>query len=229
VLTLSGGVKLALTVAAAAIIVLLATVAVKRFAPGQDDLPALVFSAVALAISLVSIFKEHLFAFRLRVIPGEITFAVPTARSHRSVAIILSVSFLNEGYGQGVVEWVAIKIKQGNSVKLYTPIAEIDYEKFIQGRRRLHAENIRGGFSAFVLHSREATRKHILLTQEEDDPKYPFNEWQPGKYEFEIYVKSSESRRPILIATKRYDVSDELLKKYFSGVGAVLMDRRIDI
>lgn len=222
--------KLALTVAAIAILVLVVIVVVKRFAPRLDYLPTLIVSAVALAISLVSVFKDHLFEFRLRLIPGEVTLAVPTAPSHRSVAIILSASFLNEGYGQGVVEWVAIKIKQGNSVKLYIPIAEVDYEKFIQGRRKLHGENIRGGFSAFVLHSREATKKHILLSQEENNPKYPFNEWQPGKFEFEIYVKSSEFRSPVRIATISYDISGEMLESYFRGDGgAVLMNRQIDL
>jgi len=227
---MSGGTKLALTVVAVIILVLVATLVAKRFAPRQDYLPALILSAVALAISLVSAFKEHLFEFHLRVIPGEVTFAVPTAPSHRSVAIILSASFLNEGYGQGVVEWIAIKIKQGNTVKLYTPIAEVDYEKFIQGRRKLHGENIRGGFSAFVLHSREGTKKHILLSQEENNPKYPFSEWKPGKYEFEIYVKSTESRRPIRIATIPYDISGQMLESYFKGEGGtVLMDRQIDL
>ncbi len=220
------GTKILLMSLAMIILVIVATLVVKHYAPRHDYMPALIISTIAFVISLMSTFKEQLFNFHLRVIPGEITFAVPTAPSHRSVAIVLSLSFLNEGYGHGVIEWVAMKVKQGSNVKMYTPIAEVDYEKFLQGKRKLHAENIRGAFNPFILHSREATKKHILLTQEENNTKYPFTEWHSGNYDFEIYTKYADGK-PMRITTITYDITAQILEGYFRGEGTVLMDQRI--
>ena len=212
----------------AAVLVAIA-VLLKRYAPKAEFVFPLIISAIALAISLVSAFKNELFDFTLRAIPGELTLAVPSMPSHRSFAIIYAVSFINEGYGHGIVEAVALKIHGLDGIRLYTPIAEVDYEKFLQGRRLLHAENIRGPLALFVLGSREAAKHFILFSQEEKDAKYPFKEWIPGKYRFEFWVKTSADTRAHSVDAHEWQITQDMIDKYFKGEGAVLTDQKIDV
>lgn len=216
------------TVLTAALLVV-AALLLKRYATKYEFVVPLIISAIALAVSLVSAFKNELFDFALRVVPGELTLAVPTSPSHRSLAIIYAVSFINEGYGHGIVEAVALKIQGADGVRLYTPIAEVDYEKFLQGKRLLHGENIRGPFAPFVLGSREASKHFILLSQEEKNEKYPFKEWTAGRYRFEFWVKTSADSRANPVDTHEWEISQEMIDKYFKGEGAVLTDQKIDV
>jgi len=114
-------------------------------------------------------------------------------------------------------------------VRLYTPIAEVDYEKFLQGRRLLHSENIRGPFAPFVLGSREASKHFILLSQEEKNKKYPFKEWTAGRYRFEFWVKTSADSRANPIDMHEWEISQDMIDKYFKGEGAVLTEQKIDV
>jgi len=201
----------------------------KRFESQYKYIIPLVISIIALATSLIGTFKNELFPFNFNVIQGELIFAVPTGPSHHSPAIIMALSFINKGYGQGIVKWPALKIITNQSVKLYTPIAEIDYEKFLQGKRKLHGENIKGAFGPFILGAREVVKKYILFSQEENNSKYPFNEWSEGDHKFEIWVKTANSNRAKLAGTLNQKIDKKLLESYFSGTGAVIMNREIDI
>jgi hypothetical protein len=214
---------------ALAISLLVIVLPIKRFETQYKYVIPLIISIVALVTALIGTFKNELFPFDFRLIPGEVIFAVPTSPSHHSLQIVLALSFINEGYGQGVIEWIALKIKTKNTVKLYTPIAEIDYEKFLQGKRKLHAENIKGSFGPFTLGAREAVKKYILFSQEENNSKYPFNEWSEGDHKFEIWVKTSNEEKAKLVNTFKLKIDKKLLESYFSGNGAVIMIREIDI
>jgi hypothetical protein len=196
----------------------------KDWGPPQDSI-AIAFSLVALAVSLVSSFKNELFDFSLDVVAGELVLAAPTGPSHNSLALVFPLSFLNLGYGEGVIEGLAVKAvfcKTGQA-KLYTPVAEIDIEKFIQGRRRLHAENALGAFAPFPLHSKEVVKKHILFTQEEHNEKHPFSPWEAGTYRLEIYAKTSASKQAERVSVFEKEITQEMLDSYFSGNSQYLM------
>jgi len=201
----------------------------RRYAPKAEFVFPLILSVIALAVSLVSAFKNELFDFNLRAIPGELTLALPTSPSHRSLAIIYAVSFINQGYGHGVVQAVALKIQGADGVRLYTPVAEVDYEKYIQGRRLLHADNIRGPFAPFVLGSREASKRFILLSQEEKNERFPFKEWRPGKYVFELWVTTSSDGKGKAVDTHEWEITQEMIDGYFQGHGAVLTTQKVDV
>ena len=221
--------KVVITTVLASVALVVVALLFRRYATKYEFLAPLVLAAVALSVSLVSAFKAELFDFGLRVVPGELTLAVPTSASHHSLAIIYTVSFINEGYGHGILEALALKIHGNDGVRLYTPVAEVDYQKFLQGKRRLHAENILGPFASFILRSREATKHHILLSQEENSEKYPFREWTGGKYRFELWAKTSADDRPRVIDSHDWTISQEMIDNYFLGQGATLVDQRIDI
>lgn len=201
----------------------------KRFEKQYKYTVPLIISIVALITSLIGTFKNELFPFNFRLISGEVIFAVPTSPSHHSLQIVLALSFINDGYGQGVIEWTAVKIITEKSIKLYTPLAEIDFEKFLQGKRKLHGENIKGAFGPFTLSTREVVKKYILFSQEENNPKYPYSEWSEGDHKFEIWVKTSNNKKAGLENTFNQQIDKKMLDSYFSGTSAVIMNREIDI
>jgi hypothetical protein len=159
----------------------------------------------------------------LSIVTGPLTLAPPTAPSHRSLAIICDLSFVNNGSHEGIVESIKLKIRGADGTRLYTPIAEVDYEKFIQGRRALHAENIRGPFAPFIVLQQNVVKHFFLFSQEEQNKEYPFKEWVPGKYTFELWISSSPMVTKNPVHTDEWDITQKLIDDYFSGTGAVLM------
>jgi hypothetical protein len=183
-------------------------------------------SLAALVISVVSAFKEDVFPFRPRALVDEVMLAPPTLPSHDSLALIVPVAFLNDGYGTGVIEGLTLKIEGEGGTKVYTPVAEIDYQKFISGKRALHAENLLGAFNLFRLGSRESMKKHILFSQEEHSQRYPFTQWKPGKYIFRLFAKHTGSASPVEISSVTHGLSQEVLGAYKKGMGASLSPGR---
>jgi hypothetical protein len=226
---MSLGIKMIAVVATSAILLIGTAVAFKRYAPGYDYLFSVVLSVVALTISMISTFKNELFEFEVHVVPAELTIAPATEGSHKSLAIVYSLLFSNSGYGQGVVEWVALKIRGDDGPKLYVPIAELDQERYLQGRRAPHADNIREAFAPFLIGSKEATKHFILFSQEENNTKYPFKEWLPGKYQFEVWIKTSQQKRAHLINTQEFKITQETIDNSFRGTGTLFMTQRIEL
>lgn len=158
------------------------------------------------------------------------TLAAPTGPTDGTVPLVLSLALLNQGYGHGIVEWLALRVTGLNGVMLYTPIAEVDYPKFVQGLRKLHAENILFGFDPFVLGSREAAKRYILFTQQPNNPKYPLRRWRPGTYHFELHGKTSRAPKARVVSTFERDISAKTLEDFERGNSIVLMDEAgIDI
>lgn len=109
---------------------------------------AVLISLVALIVSIVSAFKEDIFPFQPTVLLDEIIMAPPSGPSHDSVALVLPLTFINKGHGAGVVNMLALRVESADGLKLYTPLQQVDFEKYISGRRKLHAENVKGSFNA---------------------------------------------------------------------------------
>ena len=87
--------KIAVYISIVIVLLIIGACVFRRFAPRYETLFPLLISVIALAVSLVSNFKNELFDFRLRVVAGDITFATPTAPSHKSIAVILQTTFIN--------------------------------------------------------------------------------------------------------------------------------------
>jgi hypothetical protein len=211
------------------VIIFITAIVLKKYLPKYEFAFPLMISAIALAMSLMAAFKNELFSFDLHLVPGSITLAVPSAPSHKSLALIYNLSFINGGYGHGIVEWVALKVSSPESTKLYTPVAEINYEKFIQGKRILHAENIIGTFTSFILGSKEAVHHSILFSQEEVNKDYPFKEWIPNKYKFELWAKVSDKSQAHMIHAQEFEINQQMIDGYFAGEGSVLTNLKIKI
>lgn len=188
---------------------------------------AVFISLLALMVSMVSAFKEDIFPFQPCVLLDEIIFAPPSSPSHNTVSLILPITFINKGNGAGVVHMLALRVECGDVVKLYTPMAEVDFHKYLSGIKRLHSENIVGTFNAFSLSGKAAEKKHLLFLQEQKSDPYPFSTWQAGNYTFRLFLNQSNGGRAIEVATLGpMEITGELLANYAKGDGSSLCPSR---
>lgn len=183
-------------------------------------------AVAALCISVVSAFKEDIFPFRPHAVIGELVFAPPTNPPYENIAVLIPIAFVNNGYGSGVIEGLTLKIEPATGAKAYTPVAEVDYQKFISGKRVLHAENMLGAFNSFRLGSRDSLKKNVLFTQELNSPRYPYQDWSPGKHVFSLFIMHSGMNKPVKVGSVEYEISNHLLTSYRNGAGASLSPGR---
>ncbi len=184
-------------------------------------------SIASLAVAILSAFKNELFEFSLAVFGAEVILA--QARPvHAELTVILPLSFVNTGYAEGVVEWIALKLVRtadGQFAVLH-PTLEIDQLKFWQGRHYLHADNTIGTFSSFPLESKKVIVKSILFVIPEGKPPFALAE---GEYRFDIYVKASNMKRAKVLHSFKYTFSDEFLSEYVSGKTVHFSDLGINV
>jgi hypothetical protein len=156
-------------------------------------------------------------------------FPQTTAPSHDSFPLVLPMVLVNGGIRTAVIEWIAAKIKAEDHIKLYTPVALIDLQRLIQGRRALHAENIIGQFSEFPVLPGQACPLNVLFAQEENDARYPFRSWESGRHTVELHVKYHDRDTAIQQRSFEIDVTPEMLQQFRAGGSFVNSIRRINI
>jgi hypothetical protein len=178
-------------------------------------------SLLALIVSVLSSFKNELFPFRLSVYSNGLhlvtTAALPT-RSGTSIGVLLPVTFINQGYAEGVVEYVAlvIRTRKGGFKWDFLPVAEIDMKAFVQQNKGPNATNTLGFLVGFVLESKRALEKNILFAQKMQPDSSPLV-WQPDEYTFEIYVKTLGERKPRRLFAFRQEIRENTLRLLATG------------
>ncbi len=78
---------------------------------------AVLISLLALTVSIVSAFKEDIFSFQPVVLFDEIIMAPPSGPSHDSIEFVLPLTFINKGYGPGVVNMLALRVESADGMK----------------------------------------------------------------------------------------------------------------
>ena len=188
---------------------------------------AVLISLLSLTVSIVSAFKEDIFSFQPVVLFDEIIMAPPSGPSHNSIALVLPLTFINKGHGAGVINMLALRVESEDGNKIYSPLQLIDFEKYITGRRKLHAENIKGSFNAFALSGRATSKMHLLFSQEEGSLKYPFSTWSSGNYIFRLFVNRTNGQQGQEVACLGpMQITDAMLSGYKAGVGSSLCPGR---
>jgi hypothetical protein len=213
-------------IAALILCVVIAAAALAMAGAAPVDYLSALISLAALVVSLLAAFKEDLFPFRPRVLLDEVTLAAPGPTNRLSPSVLLPLSFINDGHGSGVIEGLTLKIETGANAKVYTPVAEIDYAKFLSGRRIVHAENMRHTFNPFVLGARATVNRCFLFVQENASTRYPFTDWAPGKHVFRLYMKHSAASSPTVVGQVSNTISPELLAGYQAGTSSSLAPGR---
>lgn len=197
-------------------IIAIAAIAVSNNETAVAYLSAII-AILALLVSALGVFKNEIFPFSLKLFIDELLVPGDTANAQRTDAnlpLVLGVSFMNEGYAEGIIEYVFLKvIGEDNIVKIYNPTVEIDYKSYIQGARKLHASNIISQFSSFPMHSKSSVKKYIVF-QNLGSEKNPISDWNVGNYKIEIYCKHSSFRQPIKIIEKPFTLDENGLENY---------------
>lgn len=188
---------------------------------------AVLISLLALVVSIVSAFKEDIFPFQPRVLLDEIILAPMSAPSHDSLALVLPITFLNNGNGAGVIHMLALRVESSSKTKLYTPLIEVDFQKYLSGKRKVHGENIVGTFNAFSLDGKATAKKYPLFSQEEKSEKYTFSPWTAGNYTFRLFLNQTNGGRPVEVASLGpMEINDQVLTNYRNGIGVSLCPSR---
>lgn len=188
---------------------------------------AVLISLLALVVSIVSSFKEDIFPFQPSVLFDEIIMAPTSGPSHNSLALVLPLTFINKGNGAGVIHMLALCVESDEGTKLYTPIAQVDFQKYLSGKRKLHGENIVGSFNAFALGGKTTVKTYILFSQEQNSEEYPFSPWSAGNYTFRLFLNQSNGGRAQQASCiGPMQISVEMLSAYTAGVGSSLCPNR---
>jgi hypothetical protein len=152
----------------------------------------------ALGIAVLCAMRLRAMEFAPEVIAGDVI--VPRSRNvGRDIKLLLPLQFVNSGTADGVVEWVALRLTVDGDINrsvLLSPVAEVDMQRFIQAKRKLDDTAIEP-FTAFPLEGRRSRAKFVLFDLAEKARSAPLS-LRPGRYTFELFVKSTANRSPKL-------------------------------
>jgi hypothetical protein len=195
----------------------------------QTWLPPLLAIA-ALAVSIVALLKVRALEFAPEVLAGDVI--LPRAgRIGGDVKFLLPMQFSNAGASDGVVEWVALRLTVDGHVErsvLLSPVAEVDMQRFIQAKRRLDDENTIEPFTAFALEGRRSLAKFILFDLAEKGRREPLA-LRPGRYAFEVFIKSTAARGPKLQATFEHALEQKQIEDYANDGTVYLINYHITL
>ncbi len=159
------------------------------------------FAIAGFWTAVVAVGRMKLVEFAPEVLGGDVI--LPPSRASSDVRLLLPLQFTNSGSAGGVVEWVALRLTiDGDTAHsvLLSPVAEVDMQRFIRARRRLEPDNTLDPFIAFSLEGKRSVTKFVLFDLAEKGRTAPLH-LAPGRYAFELFVKSSATRQPKLERT----------------------------
>lgn len=135
----------------------------------------------------------------------------------RNLPVLLPITLVNDTPRACIINLIAIKILGNSSPMLYTPVSTVDFEKFIQGKIALNKENIKAPFTEFVIPRESTYSEYILFVQGPEKDNYPIQEWIPGMYTFQVFIKYGDSETPFLIKELKMEITDDTLENYQNG------------
>jgi hypothetical protein len=167
------------------------------FGRGLND-PSSLALAVALGavcLAVVGVVRSHLLEFSPEVLAGDVI--IPRSSTARGdVKLLLPLQFLNSGSTDGVVQWIALRLTIDGDIQrsvLLSPVAEVDMQRFIQAKRKLDGENTIEPFTSFPLEAKRSMAKFVLFDIAERGRTQPL-QLRPGRYSFELFVKTTATR-----------------------------------
>ena len=126
---------------------------------------ALGLAIAAICIASYGTLKAGLLEFSPEVLAGDVIVPRPS-RAGGDVKLLLPLQFTNAGGGDGIVEWVALRLTIDGDIQhsvLLSPVAEVDMQRFIQAKRRLDEDNAIEPFTAFALEAKRSLAKFVLF------------------------------------------------------------------
>lgn len=190
---------------------------------------ALVIGAAALATGIVLLRKQRMSEFCPEVLAGDVI--LPRASRARSPKLLLPLQFTNAGYGGGIIQWVALRLTiDGHADRsvLMSPVAEVDMQGFLQAKRQITPANAIDHFSAFALDGKRAIAKFVLFDLAERGRTKPLN-LRPGRYSFELFVKTSATKGPKLERTFEHAITPKHIEEFAADAPVYLIDYQINL
>jgi hypothetical protein len=195
-------------------------------------LPAWLTLGLAVAgfwLAAIAAGKAMLVAFTPEVLGGDVI--LPPSRSSGAVRFLLPLQFTNSGFAGGVVEWVALRLTiDGDASRsvLLSPVAEVDMQAFIRAKRRLEPDNAVDPFIGFSLEGKRSVTKFVLFDLAEKGRTAPLHV-APGRYSFELFVKSSATRAPKLERTFEHTLDAKQLEEFRNDTTVYLINYQISL
>ncbi|MFN2646919.1 MAG: hypothetical protein ABR570_18165 [Burkholderiales bacterium] len=160
---------------------------------------ALGLAIAAVCMAIYGALKAGLLEFSPEVLAGDVIVPRPS-RAGGDVKLLLPLQFTNGGTADGVVEWVAVRLTMDGDIQrsvLLSPVAEVDMQRFIQAKRKLDDQNAVEPFTAFALEGKRSLAKFVLFDVAEKGRSEPLR-LRPGRWSFELFLKSTANRSPKL-------------------------------
>ena len=190
----------------------------------------LAVSVLALAIAVLALLRTRALEFAPEVLAGDVI--LPRAsRVAGDVKLLLPLQFTNAGHADGIVEWVALRLTidgQAQRSVLLSPVAEVDMQRFLQAKRRLDPENTIEPFTSFALEGKRAVAKFVLFDVAERGRAEPLR-LRPGRYAFELFVKSSATRQPKLERTFEHAIEQKQIEELANDTTVYLINYQITL
>ena len=190
----------------------------------------LVLALMALAVAVLALVKARALEFAPEILAGDVI--LPRAsRVAGDAKLLLPLQFINAGHVDGIIEWVALRLTlDGDTSRsvLLSPVAEVDMQRFIQAKRRLDAENTIEPFTAFALEGKRSLAKFVLFDRAERARGEPLP-LRPGRYAFELFVKSSATRGPKLERTFEHEIEARQIEDFRNDATVYLINYQITL
>lgn len=187
-------------------------------------------SLAALGVAIAAFAKVRLFEFAPEVLAGDVILP-RSSRSSGDVRLLLPLQFTNSGAADGIIEWVALRLTiDGNAQHsvLLSPVAEVDMQRFIQSKRRLDPDNVLDHFTAFALEGRRSVAKFVLFDLAEKGRTAPLH-IAPGRYGFELFMKSTAQRQPKLERTFEHVIEAKQIEEFRNDTTVYLINYQISL
>lgn len=194
--------------------------------------PAWVSLGLAIAgfwVAALAARKAMLVQFTPEVLGGDVI--LPPSRPSGDVRFLLPLQFTNSGSAGGVLEWVALRLTiDGDASRsvLLSPVAEIDMQRFIRAKRRLEPDSTLDPFIAFSLEGKRSVTKFVLFDLAEKGRTAPLH-IAPGRYGFELFVKSSATREPKLERTFEHALEAKQVEEFRNDTTVYLINYQITL
>lgn len=190
----------------------------------------LAVALLALATAVLALLRTRALEFAPEVLAGDVI--LPRAsRLTGEGKLLLPLQFTNAGHADGIIEWLALRLtidgKNDQSV-LMSPVAEVDMQRFIQAKRRIDTENTIEPFTSFALEGKRSLAKFVLFDVSERARSRPL-ELRPGRYAFELFVKSTATRSPKLERTFEHSLEQKQLDELKNDTTVYLINYQITL
>jgi len=190
---------------------------------------ALLLGAASLATAVFLVRKVRMLEFRPEVLAGDLI--LPRASRARSPKLLVPLQFSNAGGGDGVVQWVALRLTidgKSDSTVLLSPVAEVDMQGFLQAKKQITPDNAVDPFTPFVLEGKRVVAKFVLFDVSERGRSAPL-ELRPGRYAFEVFLKTSAAAQPRMERRFEHVLTEKHIEEYRSDATVYLINYNITL